>query len=174
LVAATAVCVLSFLEHGRNVGPSTLLTSFLVIAILSDVIQAGLLYVAWKLCNPWGLASAIFATRCVLLILEGRTKRSILREPYDKLSPEETAGFFGVAFFWWVNKVLKTGYCNVFTLDDMPPLGEGLDIMKTREAMQREWDKRSTYTLVSSFFAFRLTNQTQKSQWVAFLYFWRS
>lgn len=151
LVAATTVCTLSFLEHGRNIGPSTLLTSYLVITILSDVIQAGLLYVAWNLCNPWGLPSVIFATKLVLLVLESQTKRSILREPYDKLSPEETAGFFGVAFFWWVNKVLKTGYNNVLSLDDMPPLGKSLDVVKTREAMQREWDKRSTYTSASAF-----------------------
>ncbi len=166
LVAAAAVCVLSFLEHGRNVGPSTLLTSYFVIIILSDVIQAGLLYVAWNLCNPWGLASAIFATKFVLLVLEGQTKRSILREPYDKLSPEETAGFFGVAFFWWVNKVLKTGYSKVLSLDDMPPLGKSLDVMKTREAMQREWDKRSTYTSASALvsFFFGLTNQTREAR----------
>lgn len=121
------------------------MTSYLAIAILSDVIQGGLLYVAWNLCNPEGLASAIFATKIVLLILELQTKRSILREPHDKLSPEETAGFFGVAFFWWVNKVLKTGYSNVLSLDNMPPLGKSLDVVKTRQAMQREWDKRSTH-----------------------------
>ena len=132
-------------------GPSTLLTSYFVIITLSDVTQAGLLYVAWNLCNPWGLTSAISATRFVLLVLEGQTKRSILREPYDKLAPEETAGFFGVAFFWWVNKVLKTGYSKVLSLDDMPPLGRSLDVMKTREAMQREWDKRSKYTWASAF-----------------------
>lgn len=121
------------------------------MTVLSDVIQAGLLYVAQNLCNPWGLASAIIATRFVLLALESQTKRSVLREPYDKLSPEETAGFFGVAFFWWVNKVLKTGYSNILSLDDMPPLGKSVDAMKTRVAMQREWDKTSTCTSASAF-----------------------
>ncbi|KAK0717285.1 hypothetical protein B0T26DRAFT_675615 [Lasiosphaeria miniovina] len=97
-VAAFAVCVLSFLEHGRNVVPSTLLTIYF----------AGLLYVAWNLCHPWGLPSVIFAARALVLVLEGPVKTDILREPYDKLSPEETAGFFGVVF-WWVNKILKKG-----------------------------------------------------------------
>ncbi len=142
LVAATAICVLSFLEHGRNVEPSTLLTSYLVATIFSDVIQAGLLYVAQNLCNPWGLASATFAAKLVLLALEGQTKRHILREPYDKLSPEETVGYFGVVFFWWVNRILKMGYSKVLSLEDMPPLGRSLDVMKTREVMQREWDRR--------------------------------
>ncbi|KAF3000471.1 hypothetical protein E8E14_000532 [Neopestalotiopsis sp. 37M] len=83
---------------------------------------------------------AIFATRFALLILEGRTKTSILREPYDKLSPEETSGFFGVALYWWVNKFLKNGYSHVLSLDDMPPFEKSLDVGRCRETMQREWD----------------------------------
>jgi ATP-binding cassette, subfamily C (CFTR/MRP), member 1 len=142
--------VLSFLEHGRNVGPSTLLTSYFVLAIFSDIIQVGLLYVDQNICIQSGLAPAIFAIRVVILMLEAQTKRSILRDPYDKLSPEETAGFFGVVFFWWVNRVLKTGYSKVMSLDEIPPLGKSLDVMKTREAMQRAWDKRSTYMYTSA------------------------
>ena len=151
LATAAAVCVLSFLEHSRSVGPSTLLTSYLVISIISDMIQVGLLYVAWNLCKPWGFPSAIFATRFVLLLMEGQPKRSILREPYDKLSPEETAGFFGVAFFWWVNTVLKVGYYEVLSLEDMPPLEKSLDVVKIREAMQRNWDKRSMHVVAAPY-----------------------
>ena len=143
LVTAAVVGVLSLLEHGRNVGPSTLLTTYLVLVTFSDAVQIALLAVAWNLCNPWGLASAILADRFVLLVLEVQTKRSILREPYTKLSPEQTAGFLGVAFFWWVNDILRKGYYKMFTLDDLPRLDESLDAMKAREMMQESWDKRS-------------------------------
>lgn len=138
------LCVLSFLEHGRNVQPSTLLTSYLLVATISDAICAGLLFVARNLCRSAGHPLAIFATRFALLILEGRTKASILREPSDKLSPEETSGFFGVALYWWVNKILKNGYSHVLSLEDMPPFGKSLDVGRTRETMQREWDTTST------------------------------
>ena len=63
----------------------------------SDATQASLQYVTWNPCSPWGLTSATPAIKFVLL--EGQTKRSKLREPYGKLSPEEAAGFFGVVFF---------------------------------------------------------------------------
>ncbi|ETS83861.1 hypothetical protein PFICI_05737 [Pestalotiopsis fici W106-1] len=139
-VASAVLCVLSFLEHGRSVQPSTLLTSYLLVATLSDAINAGLLFVARNLCSSEDLTLAIFATRFALLILEGRTKTSILREPYDELSPEETSGFFGVAFYWWVNKILRNGYSRVLSLDDMPAFGKSLDVGRTRDAMQREWD----------------------------------
>lgn len=102
---------------------------------------------AWNLCNFIGLASAVFATKCVLLVLEGQTKRSILRKPYDALGPEETSGFFGLLFFWWVNKLLKTGYSKVLSVNELPVLEMSFDVIKARETMQREWDKRSTYQL---------------------------
>ena len=117
-VATAVLCVLSFLEHGRNVQPSTLLTSYLLVATISDAIYTGLLFVARNLCCSAGYPLAIFATRFALLILEGRTKTSILREPYDKLSPEETSGFFGVALYLWVNKILQNGYSHVLSLDE--------------------------------------------------------
>ncbi len=147
LVADAAVCVLSFLEHGRNTGPSTLLTTYLTTKVFSSLITAGLQYVAWNLCGIYSVTTAVLATELVLLVLESQTKRSILREPYDELSPEETAGFFGVVFFWWVNKALKTGYSKSLSLTDMPPLVKSLDAMKMRAAMQREWDKRRMYIL---------------------------
>jgi hypothetical protein len=146
LVAAAVVGVLSLLEHGRNAAPSTILTTYLVLAIFSDLVHAGLLAVAWNLCNPWGLPSAIFANRVILFVLEAQAKASVLREPYAKLSPEQTAGFLGNAFFWWVNDILRTGYAKIFTLDTIPPLDEALDAMKAREAMQKSWDTRSEHT----------------------------
>ncbi len=146
LTAATSVSVLSFLEHGRNVRPSTILTSYLTVTVISDIIETGLSYVVWGLCVPWNLKAAIFATNCTLLVLESQSKRSILRPPYDALSPEETSGFLGVIFFWWINKVLKTGYFNILSLDDLPPLDESLDAAKIREGIEREWNKRSAYT----------------------------
>ncbi|KAM3552261.1 hypothetical protein MY1884_007289 [Beauveria asiatica] len=99
-------------------------------------INAGLQLVAWNLCITWGLSSAIFAGRLLLFILESQTKRSILREPYNRLPLEETSGFFGVLFFWWVNKFLKTGYSKALSLADMPSLDKSLDAMKIRDSMQ--------------------------------------
>jgi len=149
VLAAAALCVVSFLEHGRNVAPSTVLTIYLVFTIFSDVIHAGLLVVARNLCDPLGLDAAIFAVKFVLLVLEGQTKLSILREPYQKLSPEETSGFFGVIFFWWVNRFLKLGYNKVLSLDDMPQMMKSIDAAEMRELIQRKWDRRRKHSRAS-------------------------
>lgn len=175
LAAAAALCVVSFLEHGRSIAPSTVLTVYLVFSAFSDVVQVGLLYVARNLCNISALAFVIFMVKLVLLILEGQEKTSILREPYQHLAPEETAGFFGTAFFWWVNRVLALGYSRILSLEDMPPLASYLDTMKMREAMQRTWDKRSmlasTYIPILSHIADR---KLQKNPIIGSVYCWRS
>ncbi len=138
-----AVVVLSFLEHGRAVAPSTIITGYLLLTCSSDVIQTGLLYIAKNSGSLLSLAGLAFAAQLVLLVLESRTKRSILRDPYNKLSPEETTGIMGRCFFWWVNKILKVGYTNPLSLGDMPPLSQSLDAAEARKAMLEEWSKRS-------------------------------
>ncbi|KAI9738030.1 MAG: hypothetical protein M1818_005458 [Claussenomyces sp. TS43310] len=110
LVAYAAFCVLSILEHGRSITPSTILTVYLVFSAFFDTIQFGLLYVAKSLCSPSALSVAIFLVRLALLVIEARKKTSILREPYQHLAPEETAGFLDTAFFWWVNDINALGY----------------------------------------------------------------
>jgi ATP-binding cassette, subfamily C (CFTR/MRP), member 1 len=143
LTAAVALCPLSFFEHGRNIAPSAVLTIYLVFSVFRDVIQVGLLYVAKNMCGHSPLPFILMTTKLVLLVLEGQTKRSILREQYKNLAPEMTDGFFGTAFFVWVNKVFALGYSKILSLDDMPPLATYLDAMVMRESMQKTWDNRS-------------------------------
>lgn len=149
LVTAVAVCIVSFLEHGRNVRPSGLLTTFLMASIFSDIVQAGLLYVAWNLCNPLGLPLAVFLAECFLLVLESQTKNGILRKPHDELGPEDTSGFFGLVFFWWVNRLLWTGSSKSLSTEDLPKMETSFDALRIREEMQAQWDKRSEYQLTS-------------------------
>jgi len=136
------VCILSFLEHGRSIAPSTVLTVYLTLAIFSRCVRFGLLYVARNLCSTSLLPSSIFIATFILLVLEGQIKTPILREPYQNLAPEETAGFFGNAFFWWVNRIIVLGHSKIMSIEDMPPLASYLDNMKVREDMQQTWDRR--------------------------------
>lgn len=143
LVTSALICVLSFFEHGRSVAPSTVLTVYLAFSTFVDVIHVGLLHVAKNLCSPSLLASAIFVAKLILLVLEAQDKTHILREPYRGLAPEERAGFFGNAFFWWVNDIIALGYFEILSPQDMPPLASSIDAMKLRESMQHMWNKRS-------------------------------
>jgi len=144
LAAYAALCLLSVLEHGRSITPSTFLIMYLVFSSFADVIQFALLYVAMNLCSFSALPVAIFIVRLTLLVLEAQNKTSILREPYVNLAPEEKAGFFGTTFFWWVNSFITLGYSKILSITDIPPLPSYLNTMKMRDAMQTTWNKRST------------------------------
>lgn len=145
LVAAVAACIVSFLEHGRSVKPSDLLLIYLAASIFNDIIQAGLLYVAWNLCNPIGLPLATFVVKSVLLVVESQPKTDILRKPYDKLGPEDTSGVFGLVFFWWANHLLWLGNTKILSSEDLPAMQTDLDALKIRGQMQAQWDKRSKF-----------------------------
>lgn len=147
LTAYTFFCILSILEHGRSVTPSTLLTIYLFFSIFCDVVQFGLLHVAKNLCSLSTLPLAIFITKIALLICEAQNKTSILREPYRNLAPEKRAGFFETAFFWWVNEFIALGHSKILSIEDMPPLPSYLDARKLRETMQTAWDKRSEFAV---------------------------
>lgn len=143
LTAYALFSVLSFLEHGRSITTSTLLTVYLFSSMLCDVIQFGLLYAAQDLSCFSALPSAIVIVKLALLICETQNKTSILREPYRDQAPEDRAGLFETAFFWWVNEFLALGHSKILSIDDMPPLPSYLDAGNLREDMQKAWDKRS-------------------------------
>jgi hypothetical protein len=145
LTAYALFGVLSVLEHGRSITPSTLLTVYMLSLIFCDIIHFGFLYVARDLCSFSALPPAICVIKVALLVCEALNKTLILREPYRHLAPEERAGFFGIAFFWWVNEFIGLGHSKILSLQDMPPLPSYLDARKLREAMQTTWDKRSKH-----------------------------
>jgi hypothetical protein len=144
LAATATLGVLSFFEHGRSVSPSNLLMIFLAASCFVDIMEAGLLAVAENFCRLSPVASALFAAKLVLLGLEMQDKTPILREPYRDLCPEERTGYFGNAFFWWVNRIIAAGSSKILSLQDLPPLASSINAMQLRDEIQRVWDKRST------------------------------
>lgn len=143
LAAFAVLGPMSFFEHSRSVAPSTLITTFLVSCVLCDAIQAGQLYVAKNLCEVSMLSVASFVVKAALMILETQSK-AILREPYEHSSPEEVSGFWGTAFFWWVNEFIALGYSKILSNEDMPPLPSYLDSQHLRERMLHAWNRKCT------------------------------
>jgi hypothetical protein len=91
-----------------------------------------------------GLPLATILAKCVLLVLEGKTKQGILRKPHDELGPEDTCGLLNLVFFWWVNRLLWTGNSKILSSEDLPAMEVSFDAPRIWE-MQAQWDKRSRY-----------------------------
>ena len=103
-----------------------------------------MLYVSSEMCNISSLAVATLVVKLLLLMAEAQSKRVILREPYQGLSPEETAGVLSMTFFWWVNSLLRDGYSRILSIGDLPPILREISSESVRDRMQKSWDTRGT------------------------------
>lgn len=145
LVAALAVCQLSFFEHGRSVKPSTLLIFYLLASVICEGVLLGSFYLNHgNHAAPLVLIVA-FGFKFLLLILESINKRSYLREPYKELPVEQTVSDLNRTFLFWVNDLILLGNSKLLTYHDLPGLNDGLKSGDLRMRMGDAWDKTSKY-----------------------------
>ncbi|KAI1180571.1 P-loop containing nucleoside triphosphate hydrolase protein [Nemania sp. FL0916] len=140
-VATLTLCLLSFLEHGRSVKPSTLLIFYLFASIISEG-----LVLSFKLVNHGSQASpavltAAFSLKLALLIVESKSKRSYLRDPYKDLPVEQTSSDINRAFLVWVGDLVLLGNSKLLTYSDLPGLDDRLKSRGLRMQIEEEWEK---------------------------------
>ena len=141
-IACIGLWPLLFLEHSRSIKPSDLAVVYLLISLACNSIELGVTVYekgtwAYVMCD---LGMIVF--KLMLIATESRDKRSILREAYSQWPPEQLAGILGRATFWWINPILVSGYGNILTANDLPPLDHDLSSMLLRQRALRAWDQR--------------------------------
>jgi hypothetical protein len=142
LVAALALCPLSFLEHGRATKPSTLLIFYLLSSVLIEgarLLSSSFLHHGEIVITA--VLTAAVGVKLLLLILELRSKRSYLREPYRDLSVEQTSSVLGRAFLIWLNGFIFLGNTKLLNHSDLPGLDDKLQSRSLRVKMEEIWDK---------------------------------
>jgi ATP-binding cassette subfamily C (CFTR/MRP) protein 1 len=142
-LAALAVCLLSFFEHGRSVKPSTLLIFYLLTSIIWEGVPLGTFYLNHGISATPPLFTTAFGLKFIFLILESINKRSYLREPYRELPVEQTASGLNQAFLFWVNDLILLGNSKLLIYHDIPSLADGLKSRELRLRMEDAWDKTS-------------------------------
>ncbi|KAJ5094458.1 P-loop containing nucleoside triphosphate hydrolase protein [Penicillium angulare] len=140
--AGLIIPYLSFINHSRSQRPFDLLNGVLTLSLSRDLLQVLLLRYIDQ-CRISIPSEATIIAKIVLLILELQSKRSILREPWQGLSFEETESNFSQSFFWWVNSLLRRGRYELFEVEDLPPLPRDLSSQLLREKMKHYWEIRS-------------------------------
>ena len=69
------------------------------------------------------LFTASFVLNTILLGMEATEKRRYFVEVEDqRQSPEESAGLYNQAIYWWLNALIFKGYQQDLTPNDLPPL----------------------------------------------------
>ncbi|KAF4983690.1 hypothetical protein FZEAL_957 [Fusarium zealandicum] len=128
-VASLFAVVLSYTEHSSARRPSTLLTVYVLLTLLFDIVQAR---TAWLIITDRHqtvqarLFTASIAVKVIVLCLETIPKTRWIQWIADEHSPEESSSVFSLGVFAWLNKLFLRGYRDVLTLDDLYPLDEGM------------------------------------------------
>lgn len=114
-----SLCLLSHLEHSRNVRPSWILNVYLLISLALDGTRARTL---WAIPDNRPLATILIVTVVIkgfLVVLEAKEKRNSLLSAYRHYPPEAISGIYNAWFFWWLNPLFLEGYKKTLNIDQL-------------------------------------------------------
>ena len=142
LMATLGLCILSYVEHNKNIRPSSIINAYLLLTVLFDVAHLRTLWLRGDNLVGNGVASSILAVKLFVLVSEATEKTRILFTPYADYSPENTSGLYSRGLFWWLNPLFRLGFKNVVNDDDLfaadgDLLSESLEIR-----FNRRWGNR--------------------------------
>ena len=122
LISSLVLLVLSYFEHTRAVQPSTLISVYLLLSLLFNAARTRTLWQMEVKPKIAGVFSASLVMNTLLLILESLDKSKSLFTGGREYGPEETGGFIDRSLFFWMNRLIYTGYRRSLTLNDMHQL----------------------------------------------------
>jgi len=160
LVAALAICYLSFLEHGRSVKPSDLLIIYVLASVVCEGVLLPDVLINRKTSTTLPVEIAALGLKVLLLVLESISKQSYLRPPYKELPVEQTAGAINDAFLCWMNRLIILGHSKLLSNADLPGLNDGLKSRDLRARMENVWGKTGECWTFNTSLTENITNFT--------------
>jgi hypothetical protein len=152
LVAALGLCILSYIEHSKNIRPSSIINAYLLFTLPFDAAQLRTRWLRGENLAGNGIASTILAVKLLILISEATEKRKLLFTPYADHSPEATSGLYSRGLFWWLNPLFRLGFRNVVNEDDLFS-ADGDLLSKSLEArFSKHWANRESSCFFVSFY----------------------
>ncbi|OBT96290.1 hypothetical protein VE01_05823 [Pseudogymnoascus verrucosus] len=145
LVATLGLAILSYVEHSKNVRPSSIINAYLLLTVLFDAAQLRTRWLRGDNFAGNGIASSILAVKLFVLISEATDKTKILFTPYADCSPENTSGLYSRGLFWWLNPLFRLGFRNVVNDDDLFAADGDLSSKSLEIRFNKHWAHRSKY-----------------------------
>jgi len=144
MLDAVVLCILSFMEHRKNIRPSSIILVYLVFSIAFDAVQCRTLWLLQsdqRLHTIASIFSISVGIRVVIFVLEAKEKRSLLIPPWNRASPESLSGTISRSFFWWLNTLFSRGYRGVLNLDSLWPTEHSMSSDQLLARVSAVWDK---------------------------------
>ncbi|CAG8962085.1 hypothetical protein HYFRA_00005128 [Hymenoscyphus fraxineus] len=143
LTAAFFMVTLSFMDHNRSPRPSVILSSYLFLTLLLEVVQARTLFLSSD-DRPQHTFATVFTTavalKVVILLLEAQQKSKWVSWDKKEHSPEETSGIFSLGVYFWLNKMFLVGYRQIMTVEDLYPLDNSFDAKSLHDRFSANMD----------------------------------
>lgn len=139
LLDALGLCLLSHSEHIRSVRPSAIINVYLLLTLPFDAARARTLWFGGATKSIAAVFSSTLGVKIMILIAEAIEKRSILLDRYQDSSPEVTSGIYSRSFFWWLNKLMTTGFRRVIQNEDLYPIDEEMSSGFLQDQGQKVW-----------------------------------
>jgi ATP-binding cassette subfamily C (CFTR/MRP) protein 1 len=149
-IASISSCLLLHFDHIKSTQPSTLLSSFLFVSTIFDVVQTRTL---WSLHHPSSISRVFVSALGVktsLLLLEACGNQSSLLPSYRWAPPESLSNIYNRCLFWWLNTLFVRGFQKDLTLDTLFELDHKLNTARLALKSQESWDnvdKSNKYAL---------------------------
>ena len=142
--ATLALCCLSPLEHSKSIRPSALINAYLFVSLIFDAVMLRTLW----LTSPFSATirdvfTASFALKSVILVQEAFEKRRFLQAADKAYGPETTSGLYGKALFWWLNGLIRRGFRQVLTPNDLYPIDQAMESETIDAKFWKTWSECS-------------------------------
>jgi ATP-binding cassette subfamily C (CFTR/MRP) protein 1 len=145
LAAALGLCVLSYVEHTKNIRPSSIINAYLLLTLPFDAAQLRTKWLRGDDVAASGASSSVLAIKVLVLISEATEKRRILSTPYADPSPEATSGLYSRGLFWWLNSLFRLGFRNVVGEDDLFAVDRDLQSKALGIRFDKHWINRTSH-----------------------------
>ncbi|PTB72853.1 P-loop containing nucleoside triphosphate hydrolase protein [Trichoderma longibrachiatum ATCC 18648] len=140
ILSATATVLAFFLSrasHARSLRPSTVLDLYLSLSSLLNIARTRTLWLLAAGTPVPILMTVNFSLTLFALVLESVEERKRLANG----SPEEFSGIWARISFSWLFPLLKRGYAEVLSQDDLPNLDTRLQSRLLRRYLITSWSK---------------------------------
>lgn len=139
LIGACVLCLLSYLEHARNVRPSSILVVYLLFSTILDVARCRTL---WLVAGNTSLARIFTASvvlKAILLVPESWEKAKFLPASMRERRPEETSSILNRSIFYWLNRLMIQGSRHILRMDNLYKLDDEMTADTLGSSYLRHW-----------------------------------
>lgn len=141
---------LSFTEHSKSLHPSSLLNAYLFFSVLFDIVRTRTLWMMdYQVAIP-GIFTASLGLKILILVLEETNKTKYIKSDHRETAAEETAGIFSRTLFWWLNRLIRTGFSKVLNVPTLPTIDRRLLSESLLASFSQRWEEGTFYMQISS------------------------